>query len=315
MITIPTVLVLGAGASTCFGYPSGQKLKQNILANYNQYDLLISQLGYTDKNTQEFIDALRTSGRSSVDAFLEHRPDFVEIGKIEITLDLITHEKFNLLYEAENNWYEYLFQQMDCEFTDFPKNKITFITFNYDRTLEFYLFNALINSYGKKEAEVAEIINQTPIIHVHGKLGNLPWQDPNGRPYSDRVIYNFLKRSAGYERILSDIKDAAQGIKIISEIADVETNFAPVVSPLLDAKRIIFLGFGYNSVNLDRLFFKFKHSESQYPTIFGTCLGLTELEQRKVYDDIAKRTEIGVKLIATDILSFFRGTVNPSDNS
>ena len=202
MITSPTVLVLGAGASMCFKFPSGQKLKQNILSNYNQYDLLIGQLGYTDRNTQEFVDALRASGRTSVDAFLEHRPDLVDIGKIEIALDLMTHEKYTLLFEAENNWYDYLFQQMDCEFTDFPKNKITFITFNYDRTLEFYLFNALINSYGKKEAEVAEILNQIPIIHVHGKLGNLPWQDPNGRPYSDTVIIDYQKKRAGYERIV-----------------------------------------------------------------------------------------------------------------
>jgi hypothetical protein len=310
MIKTPTVLVLGAGASTCFGYPSGQELKQNILAYYNQYDLLIGQLGFTDRNTQEFVDALRASGRTSVDAFLEHRPDLVDIGKIEIALDLITHEKYPLLFEARDNWYDYLFQQMNCEFTDFPKNKITFITFNYDRTLECYLFNALINSYGKKEAEVAEILNQIPIIHVHGRLGNLPWQDPNGRPYSGTVIIDYQKKHPGYERILSYIKDAAQGIKIISEISDVETNFAPVVIPLQEAERIIFLGFGYNRVNLDRLFFNY--NIGRHSKFYGTCVGLSGLEQSMVNNSFSNKVGTGLTLQG-DILTLLRGFISLSE--
>jgi hypothetical protein len=309
MITIPTVLVLGAGSSMGFGYPSGPQLKQNILSKFNQYDILINQLGYTIQDTQVFINALRDSGRMSVDAFLENRPDLIEIGKIEIAVDLISHEKHAILFQGENNWYDYLFQQMYCQFADFPNNRISFITFNYDRSLEHYLFNALKNSFRKEDKEVAEIISRLTIIHVHGKLGNLPWQDPDGRPYLDIIIPDHVKNPFERGRFLSQIKNASQGIRIISEISDVETNFAPVITPLQEAKRIIFLGFGYNTLNLDRLFFKFNLSQSQQPEIYGTCLGLTNLEQGKIYGDIAHCSGIGSKLIETDALSFLRGTV------
>ena len=107
MINTPTVLVLGAGASMCFGHPSGPGLKHDILSPISpSHRILNMQLDFTDEDLNVFIANLSTSGRTSVDAFLEYRPDLIDIGKSEIAMSLIRHENDSslLLFHAENNW-------------------------------------------------------------------------------------------------------------------------------------------------------------------------------------------------------------------
>jgi len=52
-----------------------------------------------------------------------------------------------------------------------------------------------------------------PIVHVHGQLGNLPWQPNNGRSY-------------GADLDVISLHAAAQGIKIIYEAKDEDEAFA-----------------------------------------------------------------------------------------
>lgn len=254
MITTPTVLVLGAGASLDFGYPLGQKLKDNITrgteADDNLYSSLI-RIGHPPKSIKAFHNALFRAGRSSIDAFLEHRArDFILIGKQAIAASLLLLQQDKNLFPStspvtgENNWYQYLFEKMNTGFDSFHLNKIAFVTFNYDRSLEHYLFESLKNLYGKSDPEVAAVLQKIPIIHVHGQLGNLPWQkNTRNGPYIPYV----KTTDEGH------IVNAASGIQIVSEQEDVTANFAPAIRELQSAQRIIFLGFGYNSTNLARL--------------------------------------------------------------
>jgi hypothetical protein len=298
LITQQTVFVLGAGASMGFGYPSGSQLKQDIInlirnGNTDKYRSL-RQLVSKDEDITNFRDALFKSGRTSVDAFLEHRSDFMQIGKRAIALALLDYEKPELLFAAENksekNWYEYLFGRMNSSFADFPNNKISFVTFNYDRSLEHYLFEALKNSYGKPEEEVAAVLKQIPIIHVHGKLGNLPWQGPNCRWYEPTFDVN-------------DVINAANGIRIISESTDVQTNFAPAIQALQQATRVFFLGFGYHSENLARLSLDLSLDINYYGSVFG----LATREQQEI------KNKFGPRAIFTKeqkILEFLRENVS-----
>ena len=127
-----------------------------------------------------------------------------------------------------------------CPFSDFGKNQLTFITFNYDRSLEHFLYTALIHKYGKTTEEVAAILNDIPIIHVHGILGKLPWQISGtnaSRPY------NNLSGA-------KEIQSAADQIIIVSEGEDTSAEFQEASNLLKSANRIYFLGFGYNDNNL-----------------------------------------------------------------
>jgi hypothetical protein len=70
VITIPTVLVLGAGASIEFGFPSGLELCHKVCAPDPSIGLtgpmatLIS-LGYDEKEVRDFARDLRLSGKLS----------------------------------------------------------------------------------------------------------------------------------------------------------------------------------------------------------------------------------------------------------
>ncbi len=87
MIKNKTVLVLGAGASAPFGFPTGQGLKDQVcdktLQNSGTTQLLIS-FGFDGDIIRSFRKALINSGRLSVDAFLEYRDNFLDIGKTAI---------------------------------------------------------------------------------------------------------------------------------------------------------------------------------------------------------------------------------------
>ena len=70
MITMPTVFILGAGASKPYGYPTGSELKNIILRNlegepisgYSSW----SKLGFEASDLQEFRDALFYSGKTEL---------------------------------------------------------------------------------------------------------------------------------------------------------------------------------------------------------------------------------------------------------
>ncbi len=269
MITKPTVLVLGAGASNPYGYPTGKNLKKTIIEDLvrngsKMRDLLINHQAKSEKEIIAFRKALMRSGQASIDAFLEHQPHYIEIGKLVITVALAEKENLDDMF-ARGDWYEHLFRNLDNSFEDFEKNNLSIITFNYDRSIETYLFNALKYSYGKREEDVARALSAIPIIHLHGQIGNLPWQnDLSNRDYGNSDE-NFK------------LKTSSEGIRIIHE-ADVEKsdNFNKAKELLKNANQIYFLGFGYHSENVRRL--GILDMDTSGKVVTGTCLHMTGRE-------------------------------------
>ncbi len=196
MITKSTVFVLGAGASREFGYPSGLELCELLAAP----DLSGGRTGplatlvscrYAEREVRAFAEALRLSGRLSVDAFLEHRPEFLKIGKAAIAAALIPAENRFWLFrrvEGRQSLYDYIWAKLNAKPNDFDRNQVAFITFNYDRSLEEYLTVAMQNSYGLTATEVAKLLTAVPIYHVHGTLGAHPaFSHDQTRPYATSI--------------------------------------------------------------------------------------------------------------------------------
>ena len=154
MITVPTTLILGAGASVPFGFPTGFTLLQKVLMLTHPESLVngirnFAFLKCEQKEIVRFHDELLKSGQESVDSFLEFRPEFIPIGKTAIALTLITCENENTLFNPnEENWYRYLFNRITTAFDDVARNELSILTFNYDRSLEHFLLTALTNKYG-----------------------------------------------------------------------------------------------------------------------------------------------------------------------
>jgi hypothetical protein len=189
MITTRSVLVLGAGASKDYEFPTALELKKNILHSLRGEEIpdfkQLLNLGFSTKEIVDFRHDLAHSGKLSVDAFLEYREEFTQVGKAAIAQELIKSEQVSFFFKNEPNWYQRFYYSLNTTFDNFDRNQFAVITFNYDRSFEYYLFVALKNSYGKSDDEVARKLDKIPIVHVHGQLGFLPWAGDNSRDYAD----------------------------------------------------------------------------------------------------------------------------------
>jgi len=138
MIEKQTVFILGAGASVPYNYPTGLKLKQQIMDNIDfeiareeksktvikaTKNLLIR--GIYQNNAERFIEMkenLLKARRSSIDAFLECRPKFCDIGKLAIACELIECENGT---KVSWDWFEHLH---DTELADVDLRRIIVMT-------------------------------------------------------------------------------------------------------------------------------------------------------------------------------------------
>jgi hypothetical protein len=181
VITVKTVFILGAGASKPYGLPIGSELYQDLISKFGSNTTLrrdlLNLIPLSEKHIENFVKNLKYSGLTSVDAFLERREEFTDIGKACIAFELLSRENLEIMWSSNRNWMKYLYQRMVTPtLEEFSQNEVGFITYNYDRTLEQFLHTSLMNTYDKDEASCAAILNGLPIIHLHGRLGYLPWQ-------------------------------------------------------------------------------------------------------------------------------------------
>lgn len=250
MITRPTVFILGAGASYNFGYPLGKNLVDIILKNFDPDNEknslnLFEGLGFSRDEILAFRNELLFSAAPSIDTFLEPRQEEERyLGKLAIAYALIPFEQTAPLF-YDGSWYSTLLNKIQPNFDDFEKNQISFITFNYDRSLEHFLMTALKNRFKKTETEVAEKLKKIPIVHLYGKLANLTWEN-NGvdnfkRDYNPEITPHLLRKSSKSLKIIYD--------KV--EITD--PDFKQARDLIKAASRIYFLGFGFHKDNLERL--------------------------------------------------------------
>ncbi len=287
MITAPTVLVLGAGASMPFNFPSGAKLLQDIIKLLSTDKMLQHVPANNPTDLRAFQNALSHSGTSSIDAFLEHRPEFIEVGKIAIALSLMPCEKDEALFQSSQHWYQFLFQQLNASFNNFGENKLGIITYNYDRSLEYYLVTALQNKYGKDFESCLEQFKKIHFIHLHGSLG-----DPFGGDHTTHKSYSSNCTP-------KDIGVGARNIKIIHESIDNEPQFKKAHDLLINAKKICFLGFGYDKTNLNRISPQVKIDWRLTP-VYGTAFGLGKAQSDWVKFYFKKNFGADIQLGNTD---------------
>lgn len=264
MIQHETVLVLGAGASMPYGYPSGKQLRKQLV-NPTLFEPAIQKTWLTADAANKFCTMFLQSGLQSIDAFLSRRGvDNLEngvsverVGKIGISLALRTDKSRHRLFhnphlisdseiDRSDNWYEYLWGHLTQKVTStnldlFRSNRLTVVTFNYDLSLEHYLFCAMRNAYGIPEDHAAEILGCIKFIHLYGKL--------SGNPLADRFNYDF-----DFVRDWRLVDGDCHSIEVIDERrTNSADGFNEAITALETAERICFLGFGFDSTNVERL--------------------------------------------------------------
>ena len=261
-----------------YGLPSSSQLMIEILdgigSEGNALFRMLRNLGSDPGEIYSFHDNLLHSDQPSVDAFLEHWPKFVDMGKQAIAARLIPKEKKSQFphrsIQKGDSWYQYLFGKLSVASPDeFTKNKLAIVTFNYDRSIEHYFFTTLKHRYNLQDKECVDLISEIPIIHVHGSLGKLPWQGSPSRPYGP-------KNSAPHVADISDaeIKSASLQIKVVSEADKRSQEFKKAYQEMHNATKIFFLGFGYYDLNLKRLRIRSITGDPYDGDVYGTSYGM-----------------------------------------
>jgi len=249
MITRRTVLVLGAGASKEYGYPLGRELRYllvQVKENSPQLAMIEQATGLKREEITAFCYALRNSELPSIDEFVYHQPQFAEAATCAIALALIPGEERHKLFDTELDpalrLYEYIWTAMmdgrNRESFD-EEQKLGFVTFNYDRSLEYYFFKVMQATFGLDVDRTAKLVCRIPIVHVYGRLDPLPWETRPGRGYGHSMTPELLNAARSGIRLLRDAR-GEQGFQAARQL-------------ISDAEAVHFVGFGYHSLNMEGL--------------------------------------------------------------
>lgn len=305
MIRENTTFVIGAGASAEFNLPVGSGLAKNIKrsaflprSSRSQEvpgDEYFCEMAFQGCQTQDdrkvvraALDAIHKGIYTSVsiDAFIHrnHSDKMIErMGKALIALEIAKAEAGSLMHigrgrehlestdrdKLEDTWISHFFRMLTDGIDD-PKrigDNLSIICFNYDRCIEFYLRESIINAYRVERQVAHDIVQSLNIIHPYGTLGELTL-DGYGAGKGLLAFGPELDRATGLLNIAENIRTYTQQAHDVDKVERIHEAIA-------DCKNLVFLGFGFNNQNLDLLRVKHTFSGDAFPkNIYSTGYGL-----------------------------------------
>lgn len=218
MIRKPTVLVFGAGVSCDYGFPTGRKLLMDVANNLCAPSPLYQQMQDLkfDKSLMiQFSRQLRDSMLPSVDAFLAVQNDqqYIRLGKSAIAASLIPLEKDNVLRSRDElKLYEYLWSRLTGTPGTYAGNRLSVITFNYDRSFEQFLRQVLFASHPECREDPAGLrsaLSHFEVHHIYGSLGDLDDASAGYLPYDieyhkDSLTSDIITKSASRLKLYNE---------------------------------------------------------------------------------------------------------------
>lgn len=298
MITKPTVLVLGAGASMPYGMPSGADLKNEIwrlllsdserqYSDGERFHLcgVMQNAGFNPQEMKLFAKKLRDSPRATIDAFLACQPQFAKIGKASIALGLLLFYNRNKPKSAnsklERAWYHLLYEKLGHSLSQWHANKLSIVTFNYDCLLERYLREWMTNDFDATKEQCDSALTHLGMLHIYGKIS------------TDIDTLNISPE---------DLVEITSGLRVINESENEHNHEIGVAyDRIMDAERICFLGFGYDPINVKLL----RISNKWHPNTYAAELGHPDPPKKIVggttYDMNPKDISRVIELFDTEV--------------
>jgi hypothetical protein len=342
MFTNQTVFVLGAGVSKPFGFPVGKELKDAIcLPTSPRYELmkeLLTRANNGASNTvKRFMEAFHGSDMYSIDVWLEankKEADLLQVGKCAIAAIIMDAETkaIQLGAPVEKDWFAWLWNNLwTPNIEDLEKNKVSFITFNYDRLFEWKLAQQIKNTYLRatvQQHEKAFEALKSRIVHVHGEL-----KDPT-QPNIHLLRYGELSLGAlssgdgakqNYDRdyYARHMLVYSRAINIVCETPESDVLIEEAKKFLNNQSRLVFLGFSFDRRNVLKMGFDtFSRNRGNfgrgrdadqrldnYP-IIGTGMGIMPGERFVIATMFNEVIELGGQEM--DAVTFCRSHVRPS---
>ncbi len=308
MFRTETTFIIGAGASKEFSLPTGIELKDKIASAVRfRFEVPFSrQIGGDDQLLQvlrqkyelaevnEFTAGGNRLSESmsifpSIDEALHyHSSDekTVLLGKLSIAKIVLEsenkswlhnrHDPENAIYlSSEDNWLTQFLSiatsGIKKEETNEIFSKVRFINFNYDRTLEHFLYWSLQARAGLSDDAAREAMGELSVVRPYGSLGPLDWQETGGMPFGgNRNLFELAEKIRTYtERSQYDL--VAQIDRLINQ-----------------SKLVIIIGFGFHEQNLS-LFDPIGGKRHENRDVWATVSGIHDENHQLIRDSLKRR--------------------------
>ncbi|MEN3371040.1 MAG: hypothetical protein V7609_3183 [Verrucomicrobiota bacterium] len=236
MLANSTTLIVGAGASVPLEYPTGAELRDWIIEGRGMDDDWGAE-GEADQKRLNW--RLRRSLIPSIDAFLAEKEneDLHSWGIKCIAGALLPCEAKKK--EEPPTWLCMVFNAIRGRKDQDHQHPLKIVTFNYDLSIEYFLFHAFLASYKLSQEDARRMFDESvQIIHVYGQLGQII-ELGGGRDYGGEVTKDAISL-------------ASRGLKIIGRAPEASI-FDDAHKAILEAEFLGILGFGYDATNVANL--------------------------------------------------------------
>jgi hypothetical protein len=206
-------------------------------------------------------DRLTAAHPLVIDYFLDHNPDLEAVGKFCIAWALLHAESNFRQHHQQNlnpeNWIRFILHRLTTGVTELLANRVHFVTFNYDVSLEYELARGLFALKRFSEDDtVADFLNGR-ITHVYGRIRRDAYLTvprfefgiiPPGQDKSPEYWQKTTER-------LDEIFDASSGLNVISpgKATDIPPEIYGLRTIISDAACVYILGYGFDRLNSELL--------------------------------------------------------------
>jgi hypothetical protein len=283
VITKKLCLVLGAGASSPYGFPTGADLL-TFANNPNDdwWPIAEKLFRVTRESHQEFVRERTSSGAASLDEFVGRQMRYKDYAKALIAFRIGQCESLSAIRGvtgSQSDWMTFFIRQLvdGVQLKELGKTELSVVTFNFDRCFEETLLlrlSSIFRAPGETDPQarvrVASELWRWPIVHVHGSLGPLIELARDGRPYEPTLDPQQVLLAAQRLVLLDDAQEDSQEFQAAREL-------------IRDASLVLFLGFGFHRLNCKRVLPR--PWGSNQPTIYGTVqdMSVGRIEKAKQY--------------------------------
>jgi hypothetical protein len=312
MLSVPTVIVIGAGAGTDIGMPLGSKLSQELADRLNiAFDMsnnmksgnveLYEWVKRVAKDRNEPANQWRAAARMvaagidytrSIDAYLyTHKSnERVKVcGKLAIAQTILQYEKDSAVFvNAANEWKDkeavlsswmpalfHILQDgiVADENLDQFFNNLCIVNFNYDRCIDQFFHKALCDLYQIGHAEAYKVLTTLKIYHPYGSVGALSGQGVRQVEFG----------ATDY----GDLIGVSNEIRTFNEKVEERDDLNAMRKRIATADTIIFLGFHFHQQNMELLMPAAKKPWKRNISVYATALGRSASDEHVIANQIA----------------------------
>ncbi|CAE80472.1 SIR2 family protein [Bdellovibrio bacteriovorus] len=238
----------------------------------NSKDIFIGQ------QLDEFIKSFAASSATSIDSYLSRihlskndykRTVYPTLGKFLLSYLISNIENQEPIGCQDADWIQFLIKEyIEPSPDEFFKSPPKIVTFNYDRLLERYIYEHLIEFHHMPEEEAKTLVDSLDILHVYGDLGAYTeWS-----PQSD----SFYTEACSRIKVIGEDRDE-------NSITDVRKKIKNIIE---EATKIYFLGYGFDPINNDLIFKSLKEDWRKGKYIFSTNIGIGQRDRTRIYNQI-----------------------------